>query len=538
MNYIQVLLPLSLNWIPTFSTHQSLERGQFVTVSFNRKNYLGIVWKTEVVPDINTSKIREIVSIQTDIQNVSNEEIALWEFISAYYLCPVSEVFRIAYPSFRSKGELSKAARIEKLHSRIEGLQNRIDERNSSTSKRLSSSVSQKLQAQKTELEAQLQRLCTKSNRIIQEQRKATLKNKPVLVTGHFLNRIELYIKEIHSVLDCGGQVLLLCPDLNFASRLEQILKPQFSQYIHSASFKTSNSQRYHIATELREFQAALVIGTKNAIFLPFTNLDLIIIDEEQDSAYKNNENSPRFNARDCGVYLATIHNSKIILGASVPSLESYNNIKESKYEAIKLLDTQHNTNFQVVDILDQRKKNAMVGSFSAILIEAIDSCKGTIVLIKTWEKSEEIANFIDRRFAGKDIKILSLAEFKRSIWLRPSLIAVLQADGLLSKEDFRADEKALQITAVLGDFTSKLIIQTSVPSRFDGSRSLDVLLEERKKFNFPPFTRMVDLCDRLSSSVISQRFFARNSALNAEKQALVTQFSSPNTYFDVDPLI
>ena len=114
-------------------------------------------------------------------------------------------------------------------------------------------------------------------------------------------------------------------------------------------------------------------------------------------------------------------------------------------------------------------------------------------------------------------------------------MIAVLQADALVSKDDFRSDERALQLVATLCGMAPEVWIQTSVRERFDGSRTAAMLMDERKKFNFPPYTRIVDIRRARTGEIVSRHFLARDRSLASRKAEILASMPQ-DCYPDVDP--
>ena len=114
-------------------------------------------------------------------------------------------------------------------------------------------------------------------------------------------------------------------------------------------------------------------------------------------------------------------------------------------------------------------------------------------------------------------------------------LVAILQADALVRQDDFRADEKGMQMVSTLSGRCGKLVIQTTAPRRFDGSLSIDELLEERRQFGYPPFTRMVETHLRGHDEALKVYFLKKDPALAAEKEKIRRE-AGPNVIIDVDP--
>ena len=141
---------------------------------------------------------------------------------------------------------------------------------------------------------------------------------------------------------------------------------------------KMSNNERVEIWNQFKSNSSSffkIIVGARSSIFLPFDNLDLIIIDEEHDSSLKQTQPSPRYHGRDCAIILSKIHNSKIILGSATPSLETIDNIKQKKYEVVRLDKRYGNVELPSIEIIDLRKshlKKEMNGFFSNRLIDEI----------------------------------------------------------------------------------------------------------------------------------------------------------------------
>ena len=147
-----------------------------------------------------------------------------------------------------------------------------------------------------------------------------------------------------------------------------------------------------------------------------------------------------------------------------------------------------------------------MVDALSRKLIGRVNRCKGTAVFIRGWENAEEIQAQCNELFGSGKVKVMSLPELKRSAPSDIELLAVLQADAFLSKDDFRSDEKALQLVAMLQNFSAEVVIQTAVSDRFRGTRSMQELLKERKDFSLPPYSRAVEVILQDNDEVRKQR--------------------------------
>ena len=521
LRYFQVLLPLRLKWIPYYSSDIPLHEGQAVSVIFSRRRYTGIVWRTDVVPTVD--RVKRIAGIEDGLAPLSPEEMKLWEFVADYYLCSLGEVFSAALPSLRLQSEQAAEANLERLRARLASVEAKLQGRHGEK-------VRLRLEASRDELLAQIRR-SEASRSFSPSSLVAIAPQKPVLLRGY--SRTSIYIKHIREALERGGQVLLLTPEKAFCDRLEESLRSEFGDALAVVSSDKTPVQRRKAADRLRSGGPALILGTRSAVFLPYNGLALVIIDEEQDSFYKQSEPAPRYSGRDTAIYLAGLHSAQVILGSACPSLESILNCSTGKY-TLRETHTEPSGNAEIVDINAERRKNGMRGVFSRRLLDAAAACGGPLRLIRGWEKPEELSD-LQAVFPGIEVSVSTLAELKRDGAPGCGLLAVLQADALLAKDDFRSDERALQMMAMLREFAPRLIIQSAVPQRFSASHSAESLLGERKQFGFPPYTRLVEVRRQGSGDVLSREFLRRDSSLASRKAALLA--SLPDDCFaDVDP--
>jgi len=456
---------------------------------------------------------------------VSDKELQLWEFISKYYLCSLGEVFKTARPLLLLKAEVSLLLKAQKLKERI-----------SLTEKKLlgthrSAKVVEKLQGQLESLKRELSLFSAPAP--IKPDKAAA--PKPLLLWS--AGRYERYASALEEALSRSGQALLLAPDTASCRRLERSLRPLLGDKLELFTTETTPTQRARIAAMLRQNRSIAVIGTKAAVFLPFGDaLSLVVVDEEQDSLYKQHDSAPRYNGRDVAVTLAGFHNAAVILGSACPSLESLYNSSLGKYSLEKEDRASTSGELKVIDVKAEMRKNGMKGSFSLKLIGEIAQSSGNIILIRGWEDRNTVESEAAELFSSqKDIKIMTLRDF-RSWEEETALVAVLQADALVGADDFRSDEKALQIVECLKERAQNVVIQTSIPSRFDGGRTLYSLLSERRQFNFPPYTRLVEVKREGSDKVLVRHFLERNKDLPKRKTELREALAN-GVYLDVDPL-
>ena len=165
-------------------------------------------------------------------------------------------------------------------------------------------------------------------------------------VTGS--GKTEIYIKLIERVLSQGKQVLYLLPEIALSIQLLSRLEKYFGDKIGIYHSRFSKEERVEVWNKVKETNKEnryqIIIGSRASVFLPFSDLGLIIVDEEHDGGYKQREPSPRYNARDAAIYLATLHSSKVLLGSATPCLETYFNTQIEKYGYVCLNQRYLNT--------------------------------------------------------------------------------------------------------------------------------------------------------------------------------------------------
>ncbi len=195
-------------------------------------------------------------------------------------------------------------------------------------------------------------------------------------VTGS--GKTEIYVKLIKEVLALGKQVLFLLPEIALTTQIIVRLQNYFGSQISVFHSKYSMNERVEVWNNVlnNKSKAQIILGARSSIFLPFSNLGLIVVDEEHESSYKQFEPSPRYNARDAAVVLAYQHKAKIVLGSATPSIESYFNATQNKYGLVALHRRFGNIQLpkiELIDIKEKFKKKVMKGHFSDRLLEMIE---------------------------------------------------------------------------------------------------------------------------------------------------------------------
>ncbi|WP_163411295.1 replication restart helicase PriA [Flavobacterium ajazii] len=189
--------------------------------------------------------------------------------------------------------------------------------------------------------------------------------------------KTEIYIKLIEEYLQTGRQVLYLLPEIALTTQLVFRLRLYFGDKVAVFHSKYSNNERVEVWKQTLENlpKAQIVIGARSALFLPFNDLGLLIVDEEHEQTFKQTDPAPRFHARDAAIVLANFHKAKVLLGSATPSIETYFNAQTDKYGLVTLSERYKNVRLPevvLVDLKDKHFRKRMTGHFSDFLIEEI----------------------------------------------------------------------------------------------------------------------------------------------------------------------
>jgi primosomal protein N' (replication factor Y) len=189
--------------------------------------------------------------------------------------------------------------------------------------------------------------------------------------------KTEIYIKLISDYLTTGKQILYLLPEIALTTQLVGRLRDYFGNKVAIFHSKYSNNERVEVWRQVlaASSKAQIVIGARSALFLPFSNLGLVIVDEEHEQTFKQVDPSPRYHARDAGIVLANIHKAKVLLGSATPSIETYFNAQSGKYGLVEISERYGNVRMpeiELVDLKDKYFRKKMSGHFSDTLIEEI----------------------------------------------------------------------------------------------------------------------------------------------------------------------
>jgi len=168
--------------------------------------------------------------------------------------------------------------------------------------------------------------------------------------------KTQVYVKLIEKYFTAGRQVLYLLPEIALTTQIIRRLQKHFGGNIAIYHSRFSNNERIELWNKIRTGEIKIVLGARSALFLPFRDLGLVIVDEEHDASYKQQDPAPRYNARDAAVYYASLFNAKVLLGSATPSVESYFNATNDKYGLVELNERFGGIKLPEIDIIDTRQ--------------------------------------------------------------------------------------------------------------------------------------------------------------------------------------
>ncbi len=208
-------------------------------------------------------------------------------------------------------------------------------------------------------------------------------------VTGSGKTRV--YTELIEEAIIKGEQILFLLPEIALTTQIIARLQKIFGTHISVYHSKLNNQERVELWKSALTGKS-VILGARSSLFLPYRNLKLVIVDEEHDPSFKQQDPNPRYNARDASIYLANLYGAKVLLGTATPSVETYQNVKTGKYGLVEMLHRHGGMEMPevfIVDIREDLKRKSMMANFTSKLI---DELKGVL------ERKEQAILFQNRR--------------------------------------------------------------------------------------------------------------------------------------------
>ena len=387
VHYIDVILPLAIRDCYTYSIPDGLSipaPGTRVLVPLMRKQVRGIVLRehTEEVSSDFAAKIKPIFSVSETAPTVSAEQLALWQWMSSYYMCTLGEVMAAALPSGLDNRLLNPPKRrrthiapydgpVEPMHPLTSAQAKSVDE---------------------------IGQLWSSGKQI-------------VLLHGVTSSgKTDMYIHLIQAQLEAGKNVLYLVPEIalttQLTSRLQHIFGDRLTVY-HSR-FTDAEREELYLASARQE--PHVVIGARSAVFLPIPNIGLVIVDEEHEPSYKQAEPAPRYHARAAAILLGQIHKAKVLLGTATPSVESYYLAQKGVYGLETLAERYGGVELpeiRLVDLKRQYERKEMYGHFSDPLVARIR---------ETLAEHKQVILFQNRRGYAPQLQCVSCGQPPRCV--------------------------------------------------------------------------------------------------------------------------
>lgn len=357
---INILLPIKFDQAFTYSVDASLDlkKGDYVLVPFRSKEIIGVVWEKDIKAPKNI-KIKKIIS-KINFPSLSEKNIEFIKRFSEYNLSSLGMTSKLF---FYEKGFLSLLKNKNLSDYEEYNIQN-IQKENLS-------------QVQKKSLKEIIKNL--------EFKKYSTTLIHGVTGSGKTL----IYFEIIKQALKKNAQVLVLLPEIALTKQIAQRFKDYFGAEPALWHSSIGDKKKKIIWKGVSENKIKLVLGARSAIFLPFQDLKLIVIDEEHDSSYKQEE-GVSYNARDMSILKASIENFPVLLISATPSVESYYNSKNNKYFYVSLNERYKNISLPKIQIVDLVKEPAEKGKFiSNYLIPKIR---------KIIEEKNQVLFFLNRR--------------------------------------------------------------------------------------------------------------------------------------------
>lgn len=534
------------------------------------------------------------------LNNAYNNEEALSNLLNNFGNAPKQMELLLGYLHLlRTEGEVTQSALLKKTNASAAQLKALIDKKIVHAEKRLIDRI--KPLAKSIDIDFAL----NPAQEIALQQIHSIFKAKDVcLLHGVTASgKTHIYIKLIQQVIEQGNQALFLLPEIALTTQIIRRLQKHFGGYIAIYHSKFNPNERVEIWNKVKTGEIKIVLGARSAIFLPYKNLKLIVVDEEHDTSYKQQDPAPRYNARDAAIYYASTCKAKVLLGSATPSIETYYNCTQDKYGLVELFQRHSNTTLPTIELVDVKQipnKDKSKIALSPQLIDGLQQtvannkqailfqnrrgyspyiqcqacgwipqcnqcdvtltfhkaknklschyCSTTYPVIQTCaacgshnfkyknfgtEKLEELVaeQLPNARVARMDwdtVKgkndhdtLIKLFEQHRIDVLvgtqmvvkgldfeHVDLVGIVDADGILNFTDFRVNERAFQlmeqVSGRAGRKTgeAKVLVQVSnmhhpvlhFVQTHDYKKMFTFELESRKAYNYPPFTRVINL--------------------------------------------
>jgi primosomal protein N' (replication factor Y) len=365
--FADIVIPVAVSGSFTYAIpgemRGAVRRGSLVTVPFGQsRSAAGMVVRVHDTPPEDFSA-REIGALLPGEPALSERLTDFLMWISDYYMAYPGEVMKAAIPAPEDlPGRPVKRRKREQTEA----------------------------EAAETVMPAELNRVQVEAHDSI---KKLFAERDTVLLHGVTSSgKTEIYIHLMRQQLEKGRQVLYMLPEIALTTQIIERLRKHFGNAIGVFHSRLTPAARREVWKKVSEGSLRAVLGVRSSLFLPFSDLGLIIVDEEHDSSYKQYDPAPRYHARDAAMMLARIHGGKTLLGSATPSLESYHNALAGRYGFVELLTRYGEVMMPEMIIADTRrggKKKGPAAHFTPRLLEAVE---------EALKREEQVILFQNRR--------------------------------------------------------------------------------------------------------------------------------------------
>ena len=395
-------------------------------VPFGKGKKIAFLIKITQKSDLEVSKLKRVVRILDQKSLLSSKDLQLLTWASNYYHYPLGEVISTAFPAALRQGksivlktaksfalsllgkltlstDLQRSPKQKSLLEKFQATLSSFSEAElSAWNINWKPSVKLLLEKQLIQVEiiaAKVERTDTiiRNNALQCNMQQQVAIDGVCGALGHFgvfllegvtgSGKTEVYLQIIHEVLARGQQVLVLVPEITLTPQLEDRFRKRFSVSIALFHSKLTDNQRQAAWFSMQQGECSIMLGTRSALFTPLKNPGLIILDEEHDASFKQQEGF-RFSARDTAVYRGKLLDIPVLLGSATPSLESLYNVDKQRYQLMHLPERAGNAIEPMMQLLDIRNKKIHEG-LSEVLVDEIR---------RTLAKSEQVLLFLNRR--------------------------------------------------------------------------------------------------------------------------------------------
>lgn len=429
---VEVAVPVPLRRLFDFyapaNNDTDITPGMRIKVPFGRRDLVGVVTQIKAESDVPENKIKRALELLDQQAIFSPLLLQLIDWTARYYLSPIGEVYDLALPALLRQGREVEPAHKKSWRLSEYGRSASVDELNraplqlailkrflktdflgSDDFKEETRSWRQAINAllEKGWLEEfehdqnQPQFEFTQSlpagMRLSDEQDQVLAELLPLMGEGVFSplllhgvtgsGKTEVYFELINKVLDDGQQALILVPEIGLTPQLMERIQSRFQCEIVSLHSGLTDSERHQAWWQAKVGVARIVVGTRSAVFTDFHDLGLLVVDEEHDKSFKQQE-GVRYHARDVAVYRAQQHKIPILLCSATPSLESWANARSDKYRLLRLTRRVNEAELPTIELLNTNKVHLADG-LSPMLVAAIKH---------TLQRGKQVMLYLNRR--------------------------------------------------------------------------------------------------------------------------------------------